>query len=160
MSAGAPATPSREHAGVVAPPPLIFLAGLALGFGLEAAFGSSIAGVVQWPLGAVLLALGVVLLSWFLGAFRRAGTPPEPWEETTAIVTGGPYRFTRNPAYVGMALVYAGIAVLASSLWALTPLPLVLLAVDRGVIVREERYLAAKFGREYLDYKARVRRWI
>jgi protein-S-isoprenylcysteine O-methyltransferase Ste14 len=160
VSAGAPATPRREHAGVVAPPPLIFLAGLALGFAFEAAFGSKIAGVVSWPLGALLLALGVVLLSWFLGAFRRAGTPPEPWEPTTVIVTSGPFRFTRNPAYLGMTLVYAGIAVLAGSLWALAPLLLVLPIVDRGVIAREERYLAAKFGQEYLDYKARVRRWI
>jgi protein-S-isoprenylcysteine O-methyltransferase Ste14 len=160
VSAGAPATPRREHAGVVAPPPLIYLAGLALGFGLEAAFGSTIGGAVRWPLGALLLAAGVVLLSWFLGAFRRAGTPPEPWEETTAIVTTGPFRLTRNPAYVGMALVYGGIVVLAGSLWALTPLPLVLLAIDRGVIAREERYLAAKFGQEYLAYKASARRWI
>jgi protein-S-isoprenylcysteine O-methyltransferase Ste14 len=84
----------------------------------------------------------------------------EPWKPTTAIVTTGPYRFTRNPAYLGMALVYVGIALLAEALWVLVPLPFVLAIIDRAVIAREERYLQRKFGHEYLDYKATVRRWI
>jgi protein-S-isoprenylcysteine O-methyltransferase Ste14 len=91
--------------------------------------------------------------------FQWKGTAVEPWKPTTAIVTTGPYRITRNPAYVGMALAYAGIAVMSDALWVLAPLPLVLLVIDRGVIAREERYLERKFGQEYLDYKDRVRRW-
>jgi protein-S-isoprenylcysteine O-methyltransferase Ste14 len=59
-----------------------------------------------------------------------------------------------------MALVYVGVALLSSALWVLVPLPLVLAVIDRAVIAREERYLEGKFGREYLDFKARVRRWI
>jgi protein-S-isoprenylcysteine O-methyltransferase Ste14 len=84
----------------------------------------------------------------------------DPREPTTAIVTGGPYRFTRNPLYLSMTLVYAGITALANALPAALLLPAVLAFMRRGVIEREERYLERKFGDEYMDYKARVRRWI
>ncbi len=103
---------------------------------------------------------GAALLASFNTAFTRKGTAVEPWKPTTAIVTTGPYRLTRNPAYLGMALVYIGIALLAEALWVLVPLPLVVALIDRAVITREERYLERKFGREYLDYKATVRRWV
>jgi protein-S-isoprenylcysteine O-methyltransferase Ste14 len=152
---------SRDTAGVVAPPPLIYLAGLAVGFGLEALLpGVSLPAAVQWGLGAVVTVAGVALLATFNTAFARKGTAVEPWKPTTAIVTTGPYRLTRNPAYLGMALVYVGVALLSSALWVLVPLPLVLAVIDRAVIAREERYLEGRFGREYLDFKARVRRWI
>lgn len=151
----------RDTAGVIAPPPLIFLAGLGIGFGLEALLpGGSLPSVVHWVLGGVLVAAGLALLATFQSSFTRKGTAVEPWKPTTAIVTGGPYRLTRNPAYLGMALVYAGIAFLADAPWALVPLPPVLLAINNGVILREERYLERKFGSEYLDYKSQVRRWI
>ena len=102
----------------------------------------------------------VALLASFNSAFARKGTAVEPWKPTTAIVTTGPYRLTRNPAYVGMALVYAGVALMSDALWVLAPLPIVIAIVDRGVIAREERYLERKFGPEYVDYKTRVRRWV
>jgi protein-S-isoprenylcysteine O-methyltransferase Ste14 len=146
---------------VVAPPPLIYLGGLAVGFALEALLpGTSVPGLVRWVLGGVLLLAGLVLLGSFNTAFQRKGTAVEPWKPTTAIVTTGPYRLTRNPAYLGMALVYIGVALLADALWVLVPLPVVLVIIDRMVIAREERYLERKFGQEYLDYKGRARRWI
>jgi protein-S-isoprenylcysteine O-methyltransferase Ste14 len=150
-----------NSAGVVAPPPLIFLAGLALGFGLEALLpGSSVPAAVQWIAGPLLVLAGLVLLAGFERAFKRRGTAVEPWKPTTAIVTSGPYRFTRNPGYLGMALVYVGIALLASAFWVLLPLPVVLAVIDTGVIRREETYLERKFGSEYVDYRRTVRRWI
>ena len=153
--------PERDTAGVVAPPPLIYLAGLAIGFVIEALQpGASVPGAVRWVGGGVLVLAGSALLASFNRSFERKGTAVEPWKPTTAIVTTGPYRLTRNPAYLGMALVYVGIALLAGALWALVPLPFVLVVIDRAVIAREERYLERKFGREYLDYKAGVRRWI
>ena len=153
--------PARDISGVIAPPPLIFLAGLAVGFGLQALLpNTSLPGAVRWVLGAVLLLAGVALLFSFERAFHQKGTAANPWRPTTAIATDGPYRLTRNPAYVGMALVYIGIALLADALWVLLPLPLVLLIIDRGVIAREERYLERKFGQEYLDYKRSLRRWV
>jgi protein-S-isoprenylcysteine O-methyltransferase Ste14 len=155
-------TPSPpDSAGVRVPPPLIFLGGLAVGFALEALLpGTSFPAVLQWVLGGALLVTGVALLASFNTAFNRTGTAVEPWKPTTAIVSTGPYRITRNPAYVGMALVYAGVAVMSQALWVLAPLPVVLLIIDRGVIAREEHYLERKFGQEYLDYRGRVRRWI
>ena len=150
----------RDAPGVIALPPLIYLAGLAVGFGLEALLPSAdVPALVRW-LGIVPIVTGVLLQGTFIGAFRRAGTNVDPYKPTTAIVTGGPYRITRNPGYLGFALVYTGIALLASALWPLLTLVPVLIVVDRGVIAREERYLEAKFGQEYLDYKGRVRRWL
>jgi protein-S-isoprenylcysteine O-methyltransferase Ste14 len=152
---------ARDTAGVVAPPPLIYLAGLAIGFGLEALLpGASVPGVLRWVGGGLLVVAGAALLAWFNTAFTRKGTPAEPWKPTTAIVTTGPYRLTRNPAYLGMALLFIGIALLAGALWVLVPLPVVLVVIDRAVIGREERYLERKFGGEYLDYKGTVRRWV
>jgi protein-S-isoprenylcysteine O-methyltransferase Ste14 len=150
-----------DTAGVVAPPPLIYLAGLAAGFGLEALLpGTSLPGAVRWVLGGVFFVVGLAFAASFNTAFARKGTAVEPWKPTTAIVTGGPFRITRNPAYLGMALLYVGIALLGDALWALVPLPVVLAVIDRMVIAREERYLERKFGREYLDYKGTARRWI
>ena len=157
----ASSAPQRDIAGVIAPPPLIFLAGLGVGFGLEALLpGSSVPDAVAWVLGGALVLAGIALLLSFERAFTQKKTPANPWRPTTAIATDGPYRLTRNPAYVGMALVYLGIALLSQALWVLLPLPLVLAIIDRGVIAREERYLERKFGQEYLDYKGSVRRWV
>ena len=151
----------QDKAGVVAPPPLIFLTGLALGFVLEALLPSAdVPAAVRWPLGVALVVAGGALALSFLRAFQRAQTAVEPWKPTTAIVTSGPYRITRNPGYLGMALTYAGIAVLASALWPLLTLLPTLVVVDRGVIAREERYLLGKFRAEYGAYRMRVRRWI
>jgi protein-S-isoprenylcysteine O-methyltransferase Ste14 len=152
---------AADSPGVIAPPPLIYAAGLAVGFGLEALLPStSISPAVRIPLGCALLVAGGTLAATFFGAFRRAGTAVDPREPTTALVTTGPYRLTRNPAYLGLALTYTGIAVVSSSLWVLLPLVPVLVAIDRGVIRREERYLERKFGDAYRRYKARTRRWI
>jgi protein-S-isoprenylcysteine O-methyltransferase Ste14 len=153
--------PEQDTAGVVAPPPMIFLAGLIVGFALEALLpGVDLPAGVEWVIGALLVVAGLGLLLWFNTLFNRSGTAVEPWKPTTAIVTTGPYRFTRNPAYLGMALTYVGIAAMSSAAWVLLPLPIVLAIVDRGVIAREERYLERKFGEEYLAYKRRVRRWL
>ena len=152
---------SADTAGVRVPPPLIYLAGLAVGFGLEALLpGTSLPGAVRWVLGGVIFVAGLVLAGSFNTAFARKGTAVEPWKPTTAIVTTGPYRLTRNPAYLAMALMYVGIALLGDALWALVPLPIVLAVIDRAVIAREERYLERRFGREYLDYRATARRWV
>lgn len=162
----------RDTAGVIAPPPLIYLGGLGLGFLLEAILpGASLAdatpgdggdftAVLRWGLGGLLLAAGVALMAWWAASFRRADTPMPPWEPTTALVTGGPYRVTRNPAYLADALIYLAVVLLADAPWALLPLPLVVVVMQRGVIEREERYLARRFGQEYLDFRARRRRWL
>lgn len=152
---------ARDTAGVIAPPPLIYLAGLALGFVLDALLPSGgLPGLVRWLLGPVLALVGLALMRSFVLSFGRAGTPIQPGRPTTALVMGGPYAHTRNPGYLGMALLAAGIALLAAAPWALAGIAAAMLVVDRGVIRREERYLQRKFGAEYVAYRSEVRRWL
>lgn len=155
------ASPASEAAGVIAPPPLVYLTALGAGFALQATCpAASLPGGVSWVAGAGLLVTGSLLARSFVQAFGRAETPVSPYRTSTALVTDGPYRLSRNPGYLGMALVFAGIAVLANAPWALVPLPAAIAIIDRGVIAREERYLERTFGSTYEQYKRRVRRWI
>ena len=151
----------QDKAGVVAPPPLIYLGALIVGLLLNRRFPISflprrMARGLGWP----LLGGGVLLLGWFERAMRQADTPTSPYKPVEHIATEGPFRYTRNPGYLSMAMIYAAIASLANALWPTLLLPGALLVIQRGVIEREERYLERKFGKEYLDYKAQVRRWI
>ena len=152
---------SPDHAGVKVPPPLIFLGGLLAGIGLEAL--EPIEGIGS-PWRWIALAVGIVIWAWLDGSamrrFQKADTALPPFRPTSAIVTDGPYRFSRNPIYIGMAALYVGLAIAFDAVWALILLPAVLLVIRFYVIAREERYLEAKFGEEYLAYKRRVRRWI
>jgi protein-S-isoprenylcysteine O-methyltransferase Ste14 len=150
-----------ETSGVRIPPPLIYIVGFLAGVALELAF----------PIAALPLALAVVaaligLAVWLAldGAamlhFRRARTSMIPMKPTNALVTSGPYGFTRNPMYLGMAVLYVALALALGVIWALAFLPLVIVAVNRLVIAREEPYLEARFGDVYSAYKRRVRRWL
>lgn len=151
----------RDSAGVPVPPPLIYVAGFLLGVAIELAVPvGSLPAVVEIPAGAIGIVVWLLLDGAAMVRFRDAETSMVPVRPTTALVTSGPYRFTRNPMYVGMAFLYAGLAFLLGLVWPLALLPAVLLAVDRIVIAREERYLEAKFGADYRDYRARVRRWL
>jgi protein-S-isoprenylcysteine O-methyltransferase Ste14 len=111
--------------------------------------------------GAVVGACGFLLLDTSaMARFRRAHNNPTPWTPITSLVVDGPYRYTRNPMYLGMAALFVSIAFALGKLWALALLPVVLIVIDRYAIAREERYMERRFGAEYLDYKAGVRRWI
>jgi protein-S-isoprenylcysteine O-methyltransferase Ste14 len=151
----------QPTAGVIAPPPLIYLGALGIGLGLDGVIGTgSLPSAAAIPAGSALIVAGSGLLGSFARAFRGAQTPIDPYTPATVMVTNGPFRLTRNPAYLGMALTYAGIAIVANAPWALVPLPVAIAIIDRGVIAREERYLERKFGAPYADYKRRVRRWL
>jgi protein-S-isoprenylcysteine O-methyltransferase Ste14 len=152
---------SRDIPGVIAPPPLIYAGALATGLLANGRYPISfLPSKLARALGLSLVVVGCLLGLWGDRALRGAGTSVDPREPVTALVVGGPYRFTRNPLYLSITLVYAGISAFANALWALLLLPLVLSVMRRGVIEREERYLERKFGGEYLNYKERVRRWI
>jgi protein-S-isoprenylcysteine O-methyltransferase Ste14 len=150
-----------DTSGVRIPPPLFYIAGFVAAVALELAVpidspppAITLAGTLI--AGALWLALdGAAMLF-----FRRAGTSMVPFNPTTALVTTGPYRRTRNPMYLGMAFLYVALALALGVIWALIVLPLVIVAVDQLVIAREEAYLVRKFGDPYCDYMARVRRWL
>ena len=113
----------------------------------------------KW-IGLATLAVGIVLMVLAGVQFRRKHTSVIPYIPTTAIIQSGPFRISRNPIYLADTLCYVGVAILLNTAWPLFLLPLVLLVVHRGVILREERYLERKFGDEYNSYKLRVRRWL
>ena len=106
------------------------------------------------------LAAGLGLCAWAILLFRRFHTSPIPIVPSAALVIRGPYRFTRNPMYVGMALIYAGTALWLQLSWASLVLPVVLVVIYTRVITREERYLQRRFGTAYREYQLRVRRWL
>jgi len=148
-------------AGVLAPPPLIYLVPLAVGFLIRHWYPVAIVGHrAAAPLGIACLVLGLAIHLSAVMALRRAQTSPKPWRPTTAVVTAGPYRFTRNPIYVAFSLVYIGVALWGNTLWPFLLLLLVLPVMQLGVVAREEVYLERIFGDEYRDYRRRVRRWL
>ncbi len=154
---------SSDTSGVRFPPPLIYAGGFAAGYGAH-----RLMPIRLWPeppaverlLGWGLLVAGVLLAVGAAYLFRRAGTTPNPAQPTSALVLGGPYHFTRNPMYLGMATLYLGGTLLLNDPWPLAFLPVVLALVQRYVIAREEAYLERRFGDAYRAYKARVRRWM
>jgi protein-S-isoprenylcysteine O-methyltransferase Ste14 len=153
----------RDHAGVFVPPPLLFVVPLigALLINQSRPWPIMVDESLRLAAAFVLIALGISIGIAGVAAFREAKTTILPaGRPTTTIVDHGPYRFTRNPMYVAMALGYLGLAALFDSWWPDLVLPLILLVVDSMVIRREERYLSEKFGEPYVRYMQRVRRWI
>jgi protein-S-isoprenylcysteine O-methyltransferase Ste14 len=110
---------------------------------------------------AVAAALaGIGLVGAALGLFRRTGQDPKPWVSTPEIISTGVYRFTRNPMYIGLALVQAAIGIGAANGWILALAPVWLVIVYFIAVRHEEAYLAGKFGADYIEYTKRVRRWL
>jgi protein-S-isoprenylcysteine O-methyltransferase Ste14 len=157
-------TDTQDNPGVIAPPPFIYLGGLALGLLLHRIL--PLKYLSRTPRGITLTigstCVSVALTVGILGfrQMRAANTNINPAQPATTIVTEGPFRFTRNPVYLSMTLLYLGIMFLVNSLWLLLILPPILGLMNVGVIAREERYLEHKFGAQYLAYKQRVRRWL
>ena len=155
---------SPANAGVRFPPPLLFGGGFLAGWLLHRArpfhlFSAALAGI-RPGLGWSILVAGLALSFSGIATFLRAGTAVIPHHPASRLVTDGPYRFTRNPMYLGLTLAYLGGVVLVDSVWPLLLLPFVLFALTVAVIRREERYLAAAFGDAYAAYRRRVRRWL
>ena len=117
-------------------------------------------GVASWWLGWAWLAIGLGLMGWTLWTFHRHNTTVNPYGSASTLCTDGPFRFSRNPIYLGDWLILAGIALLMNTYWPLLFAPLIWVMLRFGVIRYEEAHLEAKFGNAYRDYKARVRRWI
>jgi protein-S-isoprenylcysteine O-methyltransferase Ste14 len=154
-------TTAPDHARLIAPPPLIAVAALLVGVGARCIWP---APLWPWPLrwlpaagcfAAALLLAGAAALT-----MTRAKTAILPHHTTTALVTSGPFRHTRNPLYVSLGLLLAGVAFAANSLALLLVIVPWVVVMRLGVIGREERYLEGKFGDDYRAYCRRVRRWL
>ncbi len=145
------------------PPPLLVAAWFFAGYGadrlLPLRIPESVAPVSR-PLGWLLVVLGVAFSLWAMGRFRWAGTTVLPFKAATTLVIEGPYRFSRNPIYLGMLVGYLGVALVTDLIWPLLLVPLVQSSLRGLAIDAEEAHLRERFGEQYLKYRRRVRRWL
>jgi protein-S-isoprenylcysteine O-methyltransferase Ste14 len=148
-----------DHPDLPYKPPLAFLGALLLGVIIHRWWPRSARPDAWLPLGVTMVLLGVALIVWAKVVFDRKRTPLEPWKATRTIVDDGPFAYSRNPVYIGFAVIQFGIGVWSDKLAIvlLTVVPMVLTA--RLIVPREERYLRRKFGEEYDNYCWRVGRW-
>lgn len=156
-------TTQPDRSGAIVHPPVLYLGGLALGLIAERFWplpGFALAPFARVAAGLALVLAGAAIAAVFLRQFRRAGTNVPVHRPTTALVTDGLYRYSRNPAYIGLTAIYLGLGIAFDSLWVVALAAPVLAAMHYGVIAREEAYLERKFGDAYRGYKARVRRWL
>jgi protein-S-isoprenylcysteine O-methyltransferase Ste14 len=152
---------STDHSGVALPPPLIYIAFFLIGMGFQRYLPIARMPVgIGRVLGALFGLSCLKLTTWSIGRFWASGTSIVPIRPTTALVIEGPYRLTRNPMYLGLLLLYVGVACWFGLLWPLLLAPVLMGVMSEAVIRREERYLTSKFGDEYRRYQTRVRRWL
>ena len=151
----------HEGPGLRVHPPVVYLLAMAVGVGLN----------VVWPVrplpgwwgvggGIVVTGFGAAIMPGVVARFRRAGTAFNPHKPASVLITDGPYRFSRNPAYVALTLWYLGIGLVLDNAWILLLVIPPVVIMDRWAIPREERHLEAQFGDAYVRYKAKVRRWL
>jgi len=142
-------------------PPLLFLVVLGAALVVDRLVPLALPlGGLGVVLGVALVLAGLALMGWAGRVMLGSHTTVSPWASVATLVTGGPFRFTRNPIYLGDLLVYLGVALWVGTWWPLLALPPLLLAVQWLVIGPEERYLTARFGGDYTAYRQRVRRWL
>ncbi len=153
--------PETDTAGVIAFPPLLVMGALVLGLVWHwfvprhpfPSLPSRIAGIV-------FLLAGGVLVAWGARTMRAAGTNIDPHQPALALVTSGPFRWSRNPLYLANLMIYVGTTLVVDALWPFVLLAPLIALLEWGVIRREERYLSRTFGAPYDEYRARVRRWL
>lgn len=154
-------TRERQVPNLIAPPPAIFAVAIIVGAIVNKAYGfGSGGGGLPSFVGLALIVQGLALSFWAIQQYRRAKTSPDPKHRAEALVTGGPYRYSRNPLYIATALMQVGFGIAVNMPGIVMAVIPALLVLRKGVILREETYLEGLFGEAYLQYKARVRRWI
>jgi len=152
----------QDGADVRIPPPVFYLVAVALGVALQwlCALGFAPGSSLRIALGVAVICGGVAILGSAFSVFRRIGQHPDPRKPTPVVARDGPYRFTRNPMYLGGSLVQLGLGIALGNAWVVLLLVPVVVLLHYRAILPEERYLADKFGDEYASFKASVRRWI
>jgi protein-S-isoprenylcysteine O-methyltransferase Ste14 len=156
-------TEATDGAAVRFPPPFVPLIALALGVLLHLwiwPLPLPLEGALRFGTAGLLLASGLGLMAAAIGLFRRTGQDAKPWLSTPEIISTGIYRFTRNPMYVSMGFLQAGIGVALANGWVVLLVPVTWVVIYRIAIRHEEAYLERKFGSVYTQYKASVRRWL
>ena len=146
----------QDNPGIRVPPPLIYLLALLLGLLLDRRLhlpflSRGVARFLGWP----LVGGGMALAAWFARTLNAADTTLRTDKPVSNLVQDGPFRYSRNPGYLSLALIYAGVATLRNALWSILLLPLLVLVTQRELTEREERYRERSFGEEYLTYKSR-----
>ena len=142
-------------------PPVLLLVAVVLMVALH--YVLPVARWLAWPwraLGALPIAVAVLVGFWGAVQFRRHDTTIIPFEQSTALIAEGPYRYSRNPLYISMTLILVGLWILLGSLSPVVVVPLFVWWISSRFIANEERHLEAQFGRTYLEYKTKVRRWL
>lgn len=152
---------SPDHPKIALPPPFIFAGYLVSALILQ----GLVPFPTPWPLfsrilGGLLVVIAIALVASAFSEMAKAHTAPDARQPTTALVTGGPYRFTRNPIYLGFLLIYLGFTLVDATFWGLLLGPFLIGAVTGSIIHAEETYLGNKFQDAYRDYTSRVRRWL
>jgi len=151
----------QDHPDVRVPPPLLYLSVLGIGLLLQQTAPLPLIPLsTSHPLAIACAAGWAGLMAWGVSSFRRARTSLIPVRPATALITDGPFRFTRNPLYLSLVLLYLGITFWLGVLWPIVLLPALIFLVQQVVILREEAYLESRFGEAYRAYQARVRRWL
>src|SRR5574341_128561 len=152
---------NEDHAQVMVPPPMVFLGYLigALVTNWIVSFPTPFTSALR-VVGGVLVVIGFWLAGAAVSQMIKAHTSPAPHQPVTALVTKGPYRFTRNPIYLGFFSIYLGFTLAAGTLWGLAASPFLFWTITHSVVHAEEIYLEKKFGDEYAGYRSRVRRWL
>lgn len=155
-----PHTPSKDTAGVLVFPPLLFALPVVIGWLLQRVI--PLPAMPEWTqgFGLVVLVVAVIPGLWAMLVMLRNGVNPEPHVPTSRLVTSGPFRFTRNPIYLTYVLFIVGLGLYSSNLWMVILLIPTVIVAQYGIILREERYLSRRFGAPYDDYRQRVRRWL
>ena len=163
LSTGEYTRDGQDNPGLIAPPPLIYAGALLTGLILNWVFPIRLLSKrtqgTRLTIGVICVGLAFTVVRGAFQQMRTAKTNVNPTLPTLAIVTGGPYQVTRNPIYLSLTLLYAGLSLLLNTFWTMLLLPFVLFVMNRGVIDREEQYLERKFGEQYLRYKRSVGRW-
>lgn len=157
-------TGRNDTAGVIAPPPLLALAVVVLGLLLDWILPAYVLMLLlsmaeRIVMGVILIVPGLALVHFARNTFVSAGTHVEPWKPSTALVTNGIFARVRNPMYVGGTLVLAGLSIMLASDWMLVLTIIFVPVLHYGVVKREERYLAGKFGAAYEQYCKAVPRY-
>ncbi len=143
------------------PPPVVYLGLIILGVGLHFRWPMNFLPIeTRVPLGLSIIVLSFVLFGWVVRTFLASKTSLDHRKPTTALISSGPFRFSRNPIYVSMTLFGLGLGVLFDNLWIVLLMIPAVLIIRFFVISREESFMESKFGEDYLRYKAAVRRWI